>query len=534
MKNKSLVIRIGVTLIFTCLLYYVSLPALNLTDPSFYVFLIMIFVIYKITGLLSTNQVLKDFIVNKKLSAPKLGIEYFVVVGGILLIVVVNFICSPLFNSKSYSKRIVVNEDSNFTEDVKEVNFNALPLLDKDSSRKLGDRVMGQMPELVSQFQVSSLYTQINYKNDIIRVTPLEYEGIIKYFTNRKNGVKGYITVNSVTGDTKLTKLDKGMKYMPSAMFNENLERHLRFKYPTKIFGNMSFEIDNEGTPYWIIPTIKYTAVGLKEEIDGAIILNPVSGEAKNYKIKDIPKWVDQVFSADLIIEQVDDWGSLKKGYLNSIFGQKGVVKTTEGYNYTVQDDDVYMYTGITSASADQSNIGFILTNLRTKQTNFYSSPGAEEYSAMESAKGQVQQMNYTASFPLLINLNGRATYLVSLKDKAGLVKMYSFVDVADYQKVVVTDSSLGIEEAARNYLANAELNVDTSKVKSKNIIIENVTSAVIDGVSYYYLTDTNNQKYKVSVKANESYIPFITRGNSVNITYIKEEEVINILSINK
>lgn len=249
---------------------------------------------------------------------------------------------------------------------------------------------------------------------------------------------------------------------------------------------------------------MKYTAVGLKRDVKGVVIVNPINGNTKYYEDEEVPSWVDHVYDADLIIEQADDWGMYQKGFLNTIFSQTGVVMTTDGYNYLVQDDDVYLYTGITSVSSDESNIGFILTNMRTKETNFYQVPGAEEYSAMASAEGQVQQMKYTSTFPLLINLNNRPTYLVSLKDNAGLVKMYGFVDVEDYQKVVVTDASLGIEKAKENYLNNMP-STSTGKEENKVITIENITSVVIDGNTYYYITDTEGSKYKVSIKVEKT-----------------------------
>ena len=390
---------------------------------------------------------------------------------------------------------------------------------------------MGEMTDLVSQFYVSNLYTQINYNDEVVRVTPLEYSGIIKYFTNRSEGVKGYIIVSSTDGKAELVQLEKGMKYMPSAMFNEKLERKLRFSYPTEIFGSASFELDDEGNPYWVVPTIKYSGVGLKEEITGVVILDPVTGESKKYKVEDVPTWVDHVYSAKLILEQVSNWGLYKNGFFNSIFGQKDVVVTTEGYNYLTMDDDVYLYTGITSVASDESNLGFILCNMRTKETVYYQVPGAEEYSAMESAKGQVQQMNYTSTFPLLINLEGRPTYLISLKDNAGLVKMYAFVDVQDYQRVVVTDSSKGIDVAARNYLTSNPV-TDTSEIKEKEIVVSSITSSIIDGNTYYYLKDNEGKKYKVSIKVDEDYIPFIVSGNRIKIGYQTESDVTTIVKI--
>ena len=525
MKNKILIIRILITIVLSCLLFYVFLPPLNPTCVEFWIFLLFIILIFAVTAVFKTFDFIK--IISNKPNFKTFGIIPIVIVS------LINFFLSPVFRSNAYSNRIKISEDNEFISDIKEVNFNSIPLLDKDSSEKLGDRVMGQMPELVSQFYVSDIYTQINYNDEIIRVTPLEYDGIFKFFANKKDGVKGYITVNSVNGKANLTKLKKGMKYMPSAFFSKNLYRHLRFNYPTEIFDNETFELDNDGNPYWVIPTVKYGGIGIKKEITGVVILDPITGKSKKYRVSNAPKWVDHVYSAELIIEQVNDWGKYKNGFLNSIFGQKNVVETTRGYNYTVMNDDVYLYTGITSAASDESNIGFILTNMRTKETNFYKVPGAEEYSAMSSAEGQVQQMNYKSSFPLLINLNNRPTYLLSLKDNAGLVKMYAFVDVADYQKVVVTDSSKGIEVAAKNYLNEVDLESNkNNELKTKEITISKIKEAVIDGTTYYYITDNNNSKYKASIKIAKEKLPFIEIGNKITIEYSNDSDVIEIESI--
>lgn len=531
MKDKINLIRIVITIVFGVILYYFQLPALNLKDPSFYLFIFTVLICYLITSTLTLIDV-SNIITNVKKVPKKTMYISSIVFIGFATILLINVICSPLFNSSSWASRISIEEDAVFIEDIKEVDFSQVPLIDKESSRKLGDRVMGQMSELVSQFYVSDLYTQINYNNEIVRVTPLEYNGLIKWFNNKKSGTKGYIKVNSVDGKSELVKLDEGMKYMPSAYFSKDLKRSLRMKYPTTIFGTESFEIDNEGNPYWVVPTIKYTGIGTKKEITGIILLNPINGKTTKYSIDDIPSWVDHVYSASLIIEQIDNWGLYKNGFLNSIFSQNGVVQTTEGYNYIVKDDDVYLYTGITSVSSDESNIGFVLTNLRTKETKFYQVPGAEEYSAMASAEGQVQQMDYVSSFPLLINLNNRPTYLMSLKDNAGLVKMYAFVDVTDYQKVVVTDSTLGIETAAANYLNNANLTIDSEANITKNITISNINNAIIDGNTYYYIVDTNGQKYKVSIKINANLLPFLKAGDIVEVSYLKEQDIIDLIKI--
>lgn len=525
---KKIIINVVITLVYAFLYYYVIIPPINLTSPEFYAFLVTVLIVYGILDLGLTTVVSI-----KKRHLPKFKFNTLILVPFIILgIIVINFVSSPIFNSKAYANRIVIDETGDFARDIKEVDFKKVPLLDKDSSQKLGDRVMGEMSDLVSQYYVSDLYTQINYNDEIVRVTPMEYADIIKYIANRKDGVKGYIMVDSVNGESKIVRLDKGMRYIPSAMFNEDMMRHLRFKYPTEVFGTYSFEIDDEGKPYFIVPTIKYSMIGLRRDISGVIVLDPVTGETSKYSVGEIPNWIDHVYEAELIINQTDDWGIYKGGFWNSIFAQKNVVNTTDGYNYLAMDNDIYLYTGITSIQSDESNLGFILSNMRTKETVFYSAPGAEEYSAMASAEGQVQEMSYNSTFPLLINLNGRATYLVSLKDAAGLVKKYAFIDVQDYQKVTVTDSSLGIEKSAENYLSSYNME-NAGEAKEKMIKISKISPVIIDGNTVYYIEDDEKMRYTANIQVGKNLLPFIVPGETYKIEYV-EADVSTIRSIEK
>ena len=291
---KKILLKIFICLIFIFVLYYFMLPPINLSDPSFWIFVFTSFVFCSIVCLIFSSSITFETIINNK-KVKKNNFSY-IILGSVTiilgLIIIINLINSPLFNSKSYYERISVS-NSNFSDDVAPVDFNSLPLLDKNSSIKLGDKVMGQMTDLVSQFEVSNNYTQINYNDEIIRVTPLEYAGLIKYFTNRNEGVAGYITVDSVDGESNLVRLENGMKYMPSAYFFENLYRKLRISYPFTIFGEVNFEIDDEGNPYWIAETLKYSGVGLKKEVTGVVILNPIDGTSTKYKVEEVPTWVD-------------------------------------------------------------------------------------------------------------------------------------------------------------------------------------------------------------------------------------------------
>ncbi len=504
--------------------YFIMLPPINPSNIAFWMFFIPAFFIpvFLVTQVYS----LKDGF--KKGAA---FIPTAIIVGMVLAFFVGTFIVSPVVNAQNYTNRITITT-SNFEDDIKEVDFDNLPLLDKLSAQKVGDRVVGHISELVSQFTVSNEYSLINYNGEIVRVTPLEHNGFFKYLNNL-SGTAGYVIVDTTTGEAKLVRTD-GLKYLPSAYFFNDLNRHLRLLYPFTNFGETSFELDENGTPYWIVQTMGYSWVSMRPRVTGVIVCNAITGDTVKYSANEVPTWVDNVYDANLVIQEIDSWGLYQNGYLNSKFAQKNVVQTTDGYTYITMEDDVYMYTGITSISSDESNIGFVMVNLRTHQAKYYEVPGAEEYSAMDSAIGVVPEKNYTSTFPLLINLNGRPTYLLSLKDSAGLVKMYGFVDASNYQKVSVSDAANGVKNAAMTYLktigANENELVDTSEMV---ITVKEVETVVIDGNTYYLVITDNGETLKIKATINLAITPFIRQFNSYKVVYsTADSNVLEVLEI--
>ncbi|MBR0229828.1 MAG: CvpA family protein, partial [Erysipelotrichaceae bacterium] len=306
---------------------------------------------------------------------------------------------------------------------------------------------------------------------------------------------------------------------------------------PFSSLGDSSFEHDENGVPYWVIQTLKYKWVNVMPSVSGVIICNALTGETQHYNVDQVPKWIDNVYDANLVIDEINSWGMYQGGFANSQFTQKGVVQTTDGYTYIIKDDDVFMYTGITSIASDESNIGFVMVNLRTHEARYYGVPGAEEYGAMESAKGVVQEKNYTSTFPLLINLNGRPTYLLSLKDSGGLVKMYAFVDVENYQKVSVTDSSYGIKYAADEYLKMLNGNVpdkpddQPKEMHTSTITIATINNILVDGNTIYYVLSADNEKYEIPATVDLSIVPFMKEGDVISVTYYTAENGLNIVT---
>ena len=560
-KNiSSMVIRILVSAVLMFLLFYSMLPAVNLRDKNFLVFLILCILIFLVVNFLSYTkdflqtlgsgrgvQMVKDeetgqFVFRRnsgKRSGVSLGrpLKYgFIAIGLIIILMTVaSLLGLQFFNATRYRDLITI-EDGDFAQDVAELNMSQIPVVDKDTASRLGSRKLGEMTELVSQFEIQDDYTQINYKGSPYRVTPLRYADPSKWLFNHKEGLPAYLTVDMVTQETNLVWLENGMRYSPSEYFFRNIYRYIRFKYPTKMFETVSFEIDDNGTPYWISPTISYR-IGWWDgkDIDGAVLVNAVTGESEWYAKEDVPQWVDQLYYAELLIGQLDDNGRFQHGYINSVFGQKDVRRTTYGYNYMAINDDVYLYTGMSSVTADESNIGFVLVNCRTKETKFYTVPGATETSAMASAQGQVQHLNYSATFPLLLNISNRPTYFLSLKDNAGLVKMYAFVDVEQYQ---IVGTGQTIDEAKSNYrkalnLEDVEVQEPVDSTEISGTVVS-LASAVVSGNTCYYFTlEGDSQVYTASVDIHEK-LPFMQPGAELSFSYAEDGAVRRVTEVHE
>ena len=524
-SGKNILINLIVTIVAGFIYFYVELPPINLHSAAFYSFFLFLSVVYCITAVI-TSGIYRQAENGKTFWKLLKGscIVPLIVIGAVFVIYVVGgLLSSVVIRSGAYAKLITV-ETGDFTQDIEEISFDQIPMLDRDSAEKLGDRKLGELADMVSQFEVADNYTQINYKGRPVRVTPLRYGDIFKWLNNRSAGLPAYLIIDMVTQEVDVVRLPEGMHYTTAEHFSRNLYRHLRFQYPTYIFNEPTFEIDEEGTPYWVCPRI-VKRIGLfgGTDIQGAVLVNAITGESQYYT--DIPTWVDGVYSAEIIMDQYDYYGTYQGGFINSLFGQKNVTVTTEGYNYIAANDDVYVYTGVTSAGSDESNIGFILTNQRTKQTTFYSIAGAEEFSAMNSAEGVVQHLNYSATFPRLLNISNQPTYFMALKDYAGLVKMYAMVNVQQYQ-IVATGAS--VEECQSNYYKLLRQNkLDTGEAPilpadedTVTGIVTALRSAVIDGTTMYYVTlDADNTVYCISAGEVEKVI-LLNVGDRITITY--------------
>lgn len=539
-KSVRIIVAAVLTLIFAAVMFYVMLPAINLQSEEFWMFLFYCLTFYAVVQLVLevVNYKKKNKGIKILEQKPKVGKGAIAVICisilPLLVLVGGSAISSTFFHASAYANLIEVPE-ANFADDMPETEVvNNIALMDTDTAIKMGNRTLGALSDVVSQYEISENYKQINYNKTPQKVSTLEYADFFKWLSNRQSGIPGYVMVDPVNvTDANYIKLEKPIKYSDSGYFGDDLTRKLRFSYPTKIFGNCSFEIDDNGNPYYIVACMqpRISMLGAYD-VNEVIIFDPVSGSSNIYALSEVPTWVDNVFTGTLASQKYDWYGTLKNGFWNSIIGNKDCKVTTDDYGYIVIGDDVWFFTGVTSVTSDESNIGFIISNARTGEYKFYQVTGAEEYSAMESAQGQVQEKGYVASFPSLINVSGEATYIMVLKDSGGLVKLYALVNVENYA-IVATGSTQ--TEAKEEYLKLLKQNgvidelpekeeIQSPNVAEANVEIVDINVYTVGGESVFYISASDGQIYKQRLCDDEGLI-ILRKGDALNIKYKIDSE---------
>ena len=560
----KIILSILCMLVFAVAAFYVMLPAINFKSYDFYIYIGLVAASYIVFNGIFTNVMNKpEYIpyVKKRAIVPGIIIGLLIVTVGIGYLVSCEF-----FRASSYSQIIDVRTDSNFSEEIEEQNaesFSAIPKLDEEAAAQLATRALGVLEEkgYVSQFTVYPEYTQINYKETPVRVAPLQYANIIKWFTNTKNGFPGYVVIDMANESTEFVETAESIRYSPAEHFNKLLKRHLRFEYPTFMFADATFEIDDEGNPYWICARLDKT-IGLfgGTDVIGAVVVkaDSATGESAYYTIDEIKnstelQWLDRIYDSDLIVQQYNFYGKYQNGFWNSILGQRDVITTTANYNYIAKDDDVWMYTGVTSVTSDQSITGFVLVNQRTKEAIYYRVTGGTEYSAQQAAEGRVKDLGYDATFPLLLNIGGEPTYFLSLKDDSNIVQQYALINVAQYNNNKMGATGTDLSKCLASYvsaLKESGIKVDidpdavvdpsvnnSSDEPAKDVLtasgtIADIRTAVISGNSYYYIKLDSNAAYFSIAASKDETVVILNKGDSVTVTYTGEGAIIDADSI--
>lgn len=518
----------AISFIITAVYAFVKLPVLRIDFTSLYYVLAMFFVIAGILNMVFDREEQRFTITNKR---------NFKIAIGILAIAVVlpTLASTPVIRAKAYRNLLGTVKESEFTKDVSPVNVNEIRIVDEEMAMKLGDKKLGEVPAIGSVSKLGEFHIQ-KVGEKLYWVAPLVHRDFIKWVTNM-SGTNGYVMVSANDPqDVKLVQKANGedvkIVYQPDAYILQDLHRHVYINGGMgRGMADYTLEIDDNGKPFWVVSLYEHKVGFGGANVNGTAIVDAKTGETKFYSIKDTPEWVDRIQPESFVVDQINSWGVYVNGFINSIISEKGVLKATEGTSLVYGDDDrSYWYTGITSAGGDESTIGFMLVDSRTKEAKLYKQPGATEMAAMKSAEGSVQEKNYEATFPVMYNILGQPTYVSSLKDKAGLVKRVVFVSVEDYNIVGVGRDKA---EAMKNYKdalesGGSSLEIDESDEFDKELegTVKRIAADTKNGNTVYYLTldtDEGNIFYATSKISKE--LPLTKEGDKIKITFSKDEK---------
>ena len=519
------------------LLVYNNLPVFNYGFTGFAFILLMLVVLallfsagWAVSG--SNNQL-------KLVSKPsKILVYAFLVV--LSYCTVLPFVTSlKMFRSESYQKLVgTVKNGQKITNHIAPIAIDKIRVVDEELAHLLGEKILGSQPALGSQVELGDFCIQ-KVNNNLYWVAPLLHSGFFKWLNNQE-GTAGYVMVSATNErDVKLVQNVAGkaikIKYQQGAYFQSDIHRHVYFNGNTTIgLTDFSFEIDDVGNPFWIVTKYDKKIGFSGKEATGTLVVDAQSGAITEYSIANTPKWVDRIQPLAFIEDQLNDWGEYVHGYWN--FSNADKLQITEGLTLVYgKNNKSYWYTGLTSVGKDESAVGFVLVDTRTKETTFYKQGGATEFAAQSSAQGKVQEKGYRASLPIPYNINNIPTYVMTLKDDGGLVKMFAMVAISDYTIVGVGNTMRETLTSFKNVynMADNKINPNGSSTqKSIQSVVTRIQNDVKNGNSFYYFKVKDYPNIFVGSSQISNQLPVTMVGDSVMISFdVDMEEVIDVVT---
>jgi len=533
--KKSLVL-----MLISFLILYFGMPVLNYGFWGLPIALTVLIILWVLLGQKAISVVVIDqqFHVSRNVGKPTLILLGILLIYMIILPAVSSWALIRNQDYKALIGKVEVGE--NLSNHMIPISLEKIRVVDQALAEQLGDKVLGSQPALGSQVTLGTFSIQ-KVNDELYWVAPLLHSGFFKWLSNRE-GSSGYVMVNATNErDVKLVQQLNGknvkIKYQPEAYFFDDLERYVYFKgYMCVGLTDYTFEIDDEGTPYWVISTYKKKVGFYGEDATGVLVLNAQTGDIHQYSISNAPAWIDRIQPAGFVEKQLNDWGNYVKGYWN--FSNESKLKITEPVTLVYGEDNrAYWYTGLTSIGSDESTVGFVLVDTRTKKAVWYKQSGATEVAAQNSAKGKVQEKGYYTSAPIPYNINNIPTYVMTLKDNGGLVKMFAMVAIEDYTVVGVGNTLRETLMAYKNAF-NSTGGKLTAKSKSErnvlNAVITRINGDSKNGNTFYYFTLRGIKSIFIGSSQVSNEFPITAIGDSVTVTFDNDnQDLIDVSSFN-
>lgn len=533
LKNALLVLLVAIGLIYN----YMPVVSYGfLGFPLFLIFLVIVWII--LTNLKNLSNLGNPNDIHNLQRMKGNTIPGILIAVLLVYVTVVQVVTTwPIFRTDDY-RNLIGNVDTGteLSRHLLPISLDKIRVVDQSLAQILGDKVLGSQTALGSQVRLGEFSIQ-KVKNELYWVAPLLHSGFFKWQKNIQ-GANGYVMVNATNErDVKLVQEINGkkvyIKYQSEAYFFDNLERYLYCNgYWHKGLTDYTFEIDDAGAPYWVVTKFSKAIGFAGDDANGVVVLNAQTGEINEYSIENAPKWVDRIQPAEFVEKQLNDWGNYVKGYWN--FSNENKLTTTEPVSMVYGDDNnAYWYTGLTSVGADEATVGFVLVNTRTKKAIWYKQSGATEFAAQNSAKGKVQEKGFFASSPIPYNINNIPTYVMTLKDNGGLVKMYAMVAIEDYTIVGVGNTLREALMAYKNAFNTTGNKIDTKSATEKQLIasvVRRINGDVKNGSTYYYFSIKDSKKIFIGSSQISNDFPITQVGDSIQLSFDNDnQEIIDV-----
>lgn len=529
-------VAIFLLLLITFCIFYFGLPVINygfVGLPFGLLFLIILWIVFTMRAESKKEKIdikFKPF--HRTLGFIALLLLLYVTILPLLT-------SSAMFYSKDYREMIgEVKDGKEISNHIAPLAINKVRVVDRRLAYLLGEKILGSDPALGSKTELGHFTVQ-KVGDELYWVAPLLHSGFFKW-VNNSEGTDGYVLVSATNErDVQLVQSIDGkplkIKYQREAFFMSQMQRYLYFNgYATTGLEDYTFEIDDNGMPYWVVTKYKKRIGFGGNDAVGVVVLDAQTGEISEYGIDDAPDWIDRIQPQTFVEDQLNNWGEYVHGYWN--FANENKLQITEGLTLVYGEDGrPYWYTGLTSVGKDESAVGFVLVDTRTKETTYYHQSGATEYAARRSAEGKVQEKGYSASMPVPYTINNIPTYVMTLKDGGGLVKMYAMVAINDYTIVGVGNTMRETVMSFKNVYNMADNRIDPNAVSDRkvvNSVVSRIQSDIKNGNSFYYFTVDGSPKIFIGSSQLSNELPVTEAGDSISISFDADmEDVINVSS---
>lgn len=461
------------------------------------------------------------------------------------LIVVVGFaifwLVQPLFLADV--KFDLADGEEVSVDDLQPVNEENIPIVPRSYAQYRSDVLMGQLDN-PAFYNLGE--TRIQRVDDSLYwITPIEYDGFFRWL--RSDFVPGYIRVSAENPREEPELVYTELNYVPSGFFHENLERHVRLEHPDVVMLDTTFEIDEEGNPFYIISYGHFTEFRRVAEVDGVITVDPESGETTQYEVENAPEWINRIYPPNIAEERNTWFGIYKQGLINRFFGREGLTQPTEWG----ADDSV---TGVVNADlqlswftdhmrlqnegqeASNSMVGFTMFDARTGELNYFrdASGMLNGRTAMNLAERTFRRDDYVPGTPSLYNIYGQYTWVVPLMDRNSVFRQVMLVSARDENVYGHGETKRDAFNAYQLELSN---NVDDDIVPGELTEMVEITAEVErvyqwdreDNVTIRLLLEGENRIFTVNASSYPRAI-FIEPGDEITISFMDSGEDIQVI----